>query len=445
MTAAEITPWLNRGAIGMDRRNGASTMCFRILSRCPALCATAALLWISIFSSVATAADGAAAASAQGSAPFDKASFALKGVELRGSNLSADELEKIVSHSVTMEEAAPILSKLTAASIAIAELTFASPNRALTIYDIKATDVKDGKASRLSFGSVAARSEIEGAESMVLRIGAIEIESGNIGGLLTDLTRGDPTIRHAKASRVVLSDLDLTLPDKSVPANERVGNPYRIRLATFETQSSYDGTTLKNATLLIKALKIEAPRTSKFSESMLFYGYDKFEMDAKFIGRYQPESRTYVLDDFTISALNAGSINLEGRFENIDRSAFDGDKDHRAKALANADVSHLAIRVTNTGYFEKALARAAARQGKTQPQILAQLNVDAARLLLDKPAQNPSAKSLYDSITAFAANPRSLTIAANVKGKSVKLSNLKEFQTLDEFLARVDVTAMSGQ
>jgi hypothetical protein len=373
----------------------------------------------------------------------DQATFRLNRVELKNTNLTRDEAAKVFSDAATREETNAILKKLVAASISIPEITFTAKDHGFIIRDVRATDIKDGKIARMTIAGIEASSEV-GAGTGALKSGAMVIDNADFGGLLASLiVAGLPT--GIRAEKITWSSVEISAPDSDVLQSMPGGNLNHFKLASLEMKMTHDGPVLRTAAISLKHLTIEPSKGSKLAQGMTLYGYDKFDLDLALAGHYDDKAATYALDGLTVSGVNVGSIALDAKLGGIDKSAFAGDKAARDKALANGNVSHLGLRVANTGYFEKSLAVSASRQNKTPQAVKADWVAAFSQLVSTKLGNDPAAKKLKDAIAAFIAEPKSLAITADARGAPVLFSELKKMTTPESLLSLVNIDAAAGK
>jgi hypothetical protein len=411
----------------------------------PGLVVLATLVWASscwLAGSVAARADGNVSLGVASYPAGDLGTIEFKGIELKDTNLTDGEVAKIFSNGVTGQEAEALFASLKASSISIAEVSLAGKERSFAIRDVRATDVKDGTVGRLSVAASDFTFEVPDVGTANVKVGAVVVENAGVQGMLAGLSSADAADAHLDAGRVTMSDLVVTAPDKDTPKNAPGGNLYRVTLASFEA-TTRKAAAVETSAAVFKTLAIEPPKASDAARSMAQYGYGKIELDGKFSGRHDAQAKTYVLEDFTISVVGVGSIRLEARLGGIDAAALTGDNMARMQALAEGDISHLSVRVSNSGYFEKALAVAAAEGKKTPQQVKAEWSLMVQAMAFD-PSAGPAVQQLSDAVMAFIADPKSLTVSLDGKPGPVKFTTFNEIKSPDELLAIVDIKATAG-
>jgi hypothetical protein len=192
----------------------------------------------------------------------------------------------------------------------------------------------------------------------------------------------------------------------------------------------------------MKGMSIEPPAASRAAQSLTLYGYDRVDVESTFSGRYDTQARIYVLEDLTISMAKVGSIKLEATLGGIDTATLTGDGDAAMRALADSELSHLAIRITNSGYFEQALAVAAAQEHKSPQQIRMKWTGAIEALAMD-PGGPPAMRKVNDAVAAFISEPKSLTVTLDAR-RPVKLGDLGDIRSPDALMELVDIDAKAG-
>jgi hypothetical protein len=406
------------------------------------IAALAVLSWIACATCSGAMADGTVKLDEFTKPLDDQGTLTLKGIEFVDTNLSEAEIRTILS-ATKPGDADALVAKLNAASIAISEGTLAGKDHTFTIRNIKATDVKQGKIARVSIGSIEGHGEVQDAGTATFKVGSVTIDQIDFRAALPALAGATaPPTSPVEAERMVLSDVDMTVPDAETPKAAPGGNLYRIKLASLTVATTRGEVT--TTTAILDKLVIVPPKFSQAGQSLAQIGYDEIDFDAKFSGRHDRKARSYAIEDLSIGWAGVGSIGFEAKLGGIDEAAMNGGQDAMAKALAEADISHLAIRLTNAGYFEKAVAEEAARQNKTAEEIKAFWRFTLLATLPIDPA-NPTAKKITDAVSAFIANPKNLTITFDAKGAPIKFSDFSTLTSPDDLLALVDINAVANQ
>jgi hypothetical protein len=371
----------------------------------------------------------------------DQGTLTLKGIEFADTNLSENEIKSILSASKP-GDADQLIGKLNASSIAVSEATIAAADHTISLRDLRATEVKQGKIGRVSTGPIEAKGDVPGAGEGTLRIRSTAIEKIDFSAMLPGGTR-TPSSSPVDADRMVFSDIEVTVPDAETPKEAPGGNLYRIALASITLAGHRNGD-VTTSTASFDKLVIVPPKSSQAAQSLTQAGYDQITFDAKFAGHHNAKARTYVVEDLSVSWPGAGALGFDAKLGGIDEGKMNSGQDAVDKMFAEADISHLGIRIVNLGYFEKALAEEAVRQKKTPEQIKAEWQATLA-ILMPIDASDPTAKKITSAASAFIANPKSLTITLDAKGAPIKFSDFATLAAPDELLAVVEINVVAGQ
>jgi len=404
--------------------------------------------WPILFTTLLWATAPCPAAVAAATVKLDAVSYAIKDhgtvelrtIEVTDTNLTEAEVARMFSPG-TLDEADALFARLDAAAITVGEIAVVAANQTYTLRDVRASGVKNGKIDRLSVGGLDGRAEVAGGGATTVKVGTVAVEKADLGPMLSGLAGGHRPSGRIDATRIVVSDMDIAAPDNDVPANAPGGNSYRIRLASFEATNSRDGA-VERSVAMMKGMSIEPPPASRAAQSLTLYGYDRIDVESTFSGRYDTQARIYVLEDLTISVAKVGSIRLEATLGGIDTATLAGDGDSAMRALADSELSHLVIRITNSGYFEQALAVAAAQEHKSPQQIRTKWTGAIEALAMD-PGSGPAMRKLNDAVAAFISDPKSLTVTLDAK-RPVKLGELGDIRSPDALMELVDIDAKAG-
>ena len=369
----------------------------------------------------------------------------IKHVEFDGTNLTNDEVAKLFSGTATREELTPIVAKLKATKILIPDLVVVAKDATgtLTFHDFQATGISGGKIEHMSLAGFDGTGDVADAGQLTMHSGPIAIDGGDFSRLLPALRDGDfASAGGAQITHFTWQGFNMTIPDKDTPATADGGNLFKIAIDSLEGHGTYDGDLPAKGTAEMNRFTLEPPKASKFGRSLAEFGYDRLDIGFTMSGSYDANARTYVLDDYTIRGVDAGSLGFKAQFGGIDKSAFSGDQASRLAALANGSVASATVSFVNNGLFEKAVAYVAKMQKTTPDAIKQQWSAMATELLPALLVGNPGALKLATAVTKFIAAPKTLTVTAQAKGEPLAFS---EFTTEEPtlLLQRIDLDAAS--
>jgi hypothetical protein len=309
------------------------------------------------------------------------------------------------------------------------------------LHDFQATGVNAGKVDHISLAGMDGGGAMPNVGQATMHSGAIAIDGGDFSRLLPALRDGDmASVGPAHVSHFSWQGFTMTFPDKDTPANAAGGNLYKIAIASIEGQATYKGDLPAKGSGAMKDLTIEPPKASQVGQSLTAFGYDKIDIGFTMSGSYNADAKTYVLDDYTINGVNAGTLGFKAQFGGIDQSAFTGDQKTKLAALAAGNVSSLALSYVNNGLFEKAVAFVAKMQKQTPDAIKQQWSAMTTQLLPALLGGDPASLKLATAVTKFIAAPKTLTVTVKAKGTPVAFSDIMSGAPA-ELMKRIDLDA----
>ena len=382
-----------------------------------------------------------------------KGAILIRKASFEGTNLSKEEIARFFSLANTPEDARALAAKMTAAKISIPEVVFnfeASKDKdvsavTVNLKDFVATRVEQGKAAKIVFGGGDASAKKDAADVFKVVIGSYTIEDADFSSLLAALKQGDISAAMVKYSKVTFTGVDLSVVDKETPATTPGGNMMHFKLGTGSAVMSFEGDIFRKASGEVSSLSLEFPKASKAGQALAAFGYDKLDLGFKVSANYDPATKKLVLDDYTITGVNAGALSFKGQFGSIDPVIFTaGDKDARAKALMAADFSSMTLRFANSGLAEKGLAFAAAMQKKSPDALKGEIT-GMAKAAIPGVLGGEVGKKIADAIVAFIAAPKNLTVDIKAKGGALKFMDLANARSPQDVLPKVDLNAVANQ
>ncbi len=392
--------------------------------------------------SIAVAGDVAIDNAVWRTGPDAKVTF--KHVDLIDTNLTQDEATKLFNGALDKDAAAALAEKFKAARIVIPEAVVAKSDGAtFTLHDIAADNIADGSVGHAALGSAEALLPGDSGDSN-LHIGAAHWDKVAFDGLADAIRSGEFFERAVRFEHFDGEGIELSVPDKDLPAGAPGGNRILVKLGATHVDQTLDSTTPLSTVAQFKGLSIEMPKASNSAAMLTALGLAKIEGDLQFSGHFEPAASVYTLEKYSINLQNIGAVGLTGRFGNIDKNAFNGDRETRRARMLDATVDQVELRIINSGLFEKTVAFYSLSQGKTPDQIKAEWRaiVDQAPTLF---AGVPAARTLAKALDKFIGEPKNLSIVVKGKDGPIKTS---EFMHVDEptaFLNRLDIAASANQ
>lgn len=379
-------------------------------------------------------------------ATTEKSKLTIKHADFIGANITADEARKLLTDA-TREEAAAILGKLEARQIVIPEATVA-PNAgagAVVLRNLLVDGVSKGVAARLSLGSFDGDGTDKAGGRVTLKGGAVAFDKLDAAAMIAAMKGGGSLEGLLKASRMTVSNVEVTAPDKDTPVDAPGGNLIKLGMASLNADQTYEGDAPARTTMTLNGLTIQLPKASKAGAMLAAEGYERIETNWRFGGLYDPAQRVYSLDEFSIDSPGVAALRLRGRFADVDRSAFSGSVETRAAALTGGAIGELELRVANAGVFEKVVAHVGRDQNKTPAQLVAEWKAITGAMLPALAGGDPVGAAAAQAIGRFFDNPKSLTIAVKGKAGPVKVAELFAMSNPLAILQKANVTFFTDE
>jgi hypothetical protein len=240
--------------------------------------------------------------------------------------------------------------------------------------------------------------------------------------------------------QVLVEKLDVDVVDSKTDTNAHT----RFQLAKFDMSgtNSIAGIPTRFAMGLDHFIVDLAGLDSAAVADTLALGYDKLDLSGRLAINFDAAKQELGVEDFSVIGKDMGVVKLSGLFSKVNQDLFSYDQSIAEAALLAALINRLEIRIENAGLFEKIIAAAAKKEGKSPEEIrrgyvaAASVNVP---LMLDN---GPGAKLIGAALAKFVAAPKTFHLIArapNGLGAS-DLTLIKEPGTLMQQL-EIEATA----
>lgn len=377
--------------------------------------------------------------------PEGKSTLTLPHVEVTNTNLSREEFAKLLSADAPSDEGRALAGRMKADSISIPEAVLSAKDSRVTFGPFLASGLDAGRFQKVSLGGFSGTFSSEKIKDGKVTSGPIELEGGNLAGLLSAARDGDMSGAAVQVGRVSWTGVEVTFPDPETPKTAPGGNLYHFKLGSLTNATTYDGAVPVKSSGEFRGVVVEPPKASKFGQSLESFGYQRLDLGFSVAASYDQEGRALTLSDYTLSGAQAGSLGLSGLFGSLDPSIFTAAGPLRLRALVNGDVSRLEVKFANQGLFEKTLAYFAAQQKKSVSALKSEWSAMATQIFPILLGGDPSALALGQSLQSFIENPKSLTISLKSRGAAVPLGQLQAIRDPATFLALVEVMAKANE
>ncbi len=372
----------------------------------------------------------------------DKGTLLYKRIDVVGTNLTKDEVAKLFS-GASKDESAALAKKLKAEKISIAEALLTGPDSSVAMRDFLATGVSDGRIASATLKSVEGKGKSKGGD-VAFKSGAIEMQGLVFTSMLAAAASGDIGEMAPQVGKLNWTGFEATVPDESTKPTAPGGNLFKISLGSLTAEGTYDGEVPVKGRAEAKSLIVEPPKGSEMGKALASFGYDKINLGFVASGDYDKGKKTYNLDNFTVSGVNAGSLAIKLLLGGVDPSIFSAKKDVKMAGFMGADISSLSLRFDNNGLFDKAVDYFA-KQQKKQPAAVKQEWGGFVQIIPVMLGGDPAGAKIADAAGRFIATPKSFSISLKAKGAPLKFMDLMSIRDPQALLKRVDVDAAAGQ
>ncbi len=371
----------------------------------------------------------------------DGSAFVIEHAQFANTNLSKDEIEKMLTPDTPDADELALVKKLKADKISIPAIEIdAKDGTKVRLHDFAASNIDAGKVDSLAIAGLEA-SGTDGGAAVSVKSGALRLEGLDLADVLMAVGASGESVPKGRLRRLTWESLDIVAPDtQSGP-----GKTIHVALATAEVQGSYDGDTLKHGSTKLTGLVIEPSPDSEFGKDLAALGYSRVELSLVVGADYQPESKKFSLDELTIEGAQMGSVRLQANFGDIDPGLFSADNSARVTALLGCSISSLEIKVVNAGLFEKALALYATQQGASADALKQQLSAMTGQMAPMFLGGDPSALKVAAEAQKFIETPKSLTIAIRAKSGALKADDFMAISDPAAFVSKLDIAAAANQ
>jgi hypothetical protein len=349
----------------------------------------------------------------------DGAVMTIKHADFKGTNLSKEEIEKLLTPDTSSEDKAALMQKLKVGEMSIPLIDIApKEGGAIHIHDVFGKDIDAGKVGKFTISGVdGSGSDKDGAVSV--KAGALIMENADLADALGATKDPKQISPLTHLGHLSWEGIDVTGPDKDAGP----GKTIHVALGSLEIHNNYDGDVLKDGATTLKGLLIEPSKGTEFANSLAILGYTRVELNAHIAAHYDKGAKKLSLDDFTLDGANAGAIKLKADFTDIDSSLFGADAAARLGALAGGGIAAIEVRFVNAGLFEKSVAYFAAQQKTTPEDVKKQWAAAAGQMLPAVLGGDPSALKVAAETQKFIAAPTNLTIGVHPKSGVFKFSD----------------------
>jgi hypothetical protein len=368
------------------------------------------------------------------------AKITIKHADFKGTNLSKDEIVKMLTPDTSADDETALVQKFKVAEMSIPLIDIVPKDGgAVHVHDVMGKDIDSGKIGKFSISGIdGGGTDKDGP--VTIKTGALTLEDADLTdalGAAKDPSQISPMAHLGHFSWV---GVDMTVPDKDAG-----GKPIHIALGSMEARNTYDGDVFKQGETTLKNLVIEPAAGSEFANNIGILGYKSVQLTAHIAAHYDAGAKKLTLDDFTIDSANAGAIGLKADFTDIDPSVFGPDANARLAAVAGGGVSGVEIKFANAGLFEKSVAFFADQQKLTPEALKKQWQAAAGQMLPAVLGGDPSALKIAGEAQKFIGAPTNLTVVVKPKSGSFKFADAMSGGDPMAVISTLDIVATANK
>lgn len=372
---------------------------------------------------------------------LDGDSFAIAHVKFANTNLSKDEVVRLLTPDTPADEERALAHKLKADAIAIPSIDIVGKDGSkIHLAGLVANHVDAGKVEALALASLEATGTDNGG-AVAVKSGALHVDGLDIAQLLADDDPAGAAPSLSRLTGVTLDGLDIVAPDHE----NGPGQTIHIAIGSLELRNEYAGATIKQGDAKIAGVVIEPSPGSDAGKSLAGLGYSKIELAMAVGANYQVDAKSFKLETFSIDGVQMGSVNLKAEFTDVAPALFGADSAGRMQALFDAGVASLEIKLVNDGLFEKMLAYYAKQQGLPADKLRAQWSAAVGQIAPVMLGGSPAGLAIGVEAQKFVAEPKTLTISAKVKGGALKAADFLAISDPTEFAGKLDISAAADR
>ncbi|MBK9082722.1 MAG: hypothetical protein IPL88_11910 [Rhizobiales bacterium] len=374
--------------------------------------------------------------------PKPETTITLKRVEVTKTNLSRDEVIKLLAPETSNEERTAIAKRMKAERFAIPSAEVKAKNGVSTLTDFVATNIDSGKLAKAGIASFQGSGTDNKDKPISIKSGPITLEDADLSGVATALSTGDPTGLQARLGRFSWSGFDMTFTEEG--PKDKAGQ-IRIAIASVDMKNAYEGEVFKNGVTTLKNLVIEPSKGSKMERDLSPFGYSRLDLGMNISAAYDQAKKALTVDDWTIDGAGMGALTLKTALGSIDKGLFSADKNQQLAALIGGDVSRLELKFANAGLVDRALAYVGEQQKKSPADLRKEWGGMVGQMLPAVLGGDPSALALAGEVQKFIADSKNLTIAATGKAGPVKFIDLAGIKNPQALLQKVKLEAAANK
>ncbi len=373
-----------------------------------------------------------------------KSTATLAKVDVTGTNLTRDEVMKLLNTATEKDERVAISAKMKADKVSIPDVVIKRSDKPgqITIKGFEITKIDAGKFAKFSIASMAGKVPVENNDGDVtLSSGPVIIEDGNIAPAFAAIKAGDIGDGTWQFGKFSWSNFQATFPEKTK------GGPvyHTVKLGSLVGDTKYAGDVPTTSVVEVKDMIFVPAPNSQAGQGMTIFGYKQVNLGLTMGGTYDEKAKSYKLTDFTLKGADTGVLSISALLGNIDKVAFVGDKRQRMGALMQGDIDNLKISFTNNGLFDKAVAFYGRMKGAQPDAVRQEWAGMVGGMLPMFLGGDASAMQSASAVGDFIKNAKNLTITATGKMGAVPFANFAKMGNPMELLAKLKIEVAANK
>ena len=372
---------------------------------------------------------------------MDGDSFAIAHVEVANTNLSKDEIVKLLTPDTPADDELALARKLKADKFAVPSIDVVGRDGSkIHLSGLAAAHIDGGKVETLDIASVDATGTDKDGP-VAIKMGPLHLDGLDAARLLA---RDAPAAASLPPSRLVglsLSGIDVVAPDPG----EVPGQSVHVGVSSITLLNEYSGDSIKHGDAKISGVVIEPSPSSEAGKTLATFGYSKVELATAVSVKYEADAKTLAFENFTVDGVEMGSIGLKASFTDVAPTLFGADNGDRMQALLEAGVASIEVKLVNGGLFDKALAYSATQQGVAADKLRAQWSALVGETTPALLGGSPSSVALAAEAQKFIADPKNLTVTVKVKSGALKAGDFMAISDPSELLGKLDIAAAANR
>ena len=304
-------------------------------------------------------------------------------------------------------------------------------------YEGLSFDVPDAK---FSFGGLSMR----GFDFRPLLVMADSFaKEGDSGMVAVDPRAFVPTLDH-----VGLTNLDLdAAAQEGQKGNADNGTRNKFKLAGISLDmSGHLGGIPTSATMSLDHLAVDLSGMANDPDMKDFVamGYSKVDLSAKADLDWNEATSELALKSLSVQNAGMGALTVSATLGNVTKDLFASDPSAMMAAALGALVKKVELGIVNDGLLDKALASAAAKEGK-KPEDMRQTMIAGVSLGIPQIlGDSPASRTIANAVAKFLAAPKNLKITA-VSAQGLGAGDLGLLNDPPALLGKLDVKASVNQ